>query len=93
MKKKSKKYFFTQLSAPLTGAAGVLVSIWALKALNIITNEKLENVYFVGVLGFCLIVTLIATMSAWGRILVLFGLLTREEVKGYPYSRPWEKSK
>ena len=27
----------------------------------------------------------------WGRILVLIGILSKEEAKGYPYSKPWEK--
>jgi len=32
-------------------------------------------------------------MSLWGRILVFLGILTKEEAKGYPYSKPWGKDK
>jgi hypothetical protein len=30
------------------------------------------------------------TVWAWGKLLVMIGILTPEEAKGYPFSRPWE---
>jgi len=30
-------------------------------------------------------------MVLWGRLLVVVGLLAKEEARGYPYSKPWEK--
>jgi len=30
-------------------------------------------------------------MVLWGRLLVVFGLLTKKESRGYPYSKPWER--
>ncbi len=37
-------------------------------------------------------IILIGSMLLWGRVLVLFGALTKEEAKGYPYSKPWEEN-
>jgi hypothetical protein len=27
----------------------------------------------------------------WARFLVVLGVLSKEEAKGYPYAKPWEK--
>jgi hypothetical protein len=35
---------------------------------------------------------LFGSMYLWGRILVVIGVLTKEEAKGYPYSKPWVRS-
>jgi hypothetical protein len=32
-------------------------------------------------------------MVLWGRFLVVIGLLTKEEARGYPYSKPWERGR
>jgi hypothetical protein len=32
----------------------------------------------------------VGSMVLWGRILVMLGILSKEEAKGYPYSKPWE---
>ena len=37
-------------------------------------------------------VALMGSMYLWGRILVVIGVLSKEEAKGYPYSKPWERS-
>jgi hypothetical protein len=29
-------------------------------------------------------------MVLWGKLLVVIGLLTKEEARGYPYSKPWQ---
>ena len=31
-----------------------------------------------------------AGMFLWGRMLVLIGILTKEEAKGYHFSNPWK---
>lgn len=31
------------------------------------------------------------SMYLWGRILVLVGILTKDEARGYPFPKPWEK--
>jgi hypothetical protein len=37
----------------------------------------------------CALLAFVFIMTLWGRVLVLVGLLTKEEAKGYPYSKPW----
>ncbi len=32
-------------------------------------------------------------MVLWGRLLVVIGLLTKEEARGYPYGKPWGKGR
>jgi len=86
-----KKYLFTQLSAPVVGFAGVFLLIhFILLVSDFNFTRTLSHVIFFGI-GF--IIVLMFFMILWGRILVWLGILTREEAKGYPFSRPWEKLK
>lgn len=47
---------------------------------------------FVSVLFLAVILvgSIIGAMKVWGWLLVKIGLLSKEEAKGYPYSKPWE---
>ena len=36
-----------------------------------------------------MIFVLIGSIILWGKMLVFMGILTKEEAKGYPYSKPW----
>lgn len=84
-----KKFFFTQISAPIIGSGSMLlVAIWLGKHFPI--NRNLSSFRDWIYLG-ALFLTLFLSMYLWGRILVLLGILTKEEAKGYPYSKPWEK--
>jgi len=49
-------------------------------------NNTLSLLVFIGFLGGILI----GSMVLWGKVLVLMGILTKDEAKGYPYSKPWE---
>ena len=33
------------------------------------------------------------TMVIWGKILVVFGILSKSEAKGYPWSKPWKEKR
>jgi hypothetical protein len=86
-----KKYLFTQLSAPVVGAAGVFLFIHFIHSVSDFNfTRTIFHVIFFGI-GF--IIVLISFMILWGRILVWLGILTREEARGYPYSKPWETLK
>ena len=86
-----KKYLFTQLSAPVVGFAGVFLLIQYMHSvLDFNFTRTLFHVIFFGIV---FIIVLMSFMILWGRILVWLGILTREEAKGYPYSKPWDKLK
>ncbi len=41
---------------------------------------------------FSILVDIPLSMYIWGRVLVLLGVLTKEEANGYPFSKPWENN-
>jgi hypothetical protein len=89
MSKDPKKFYFTQISAPLVGFAGLFLQIGTAKHFHWLTDFK--SVSQIILLIFILVVGLIGSMVLWGRLLVVVGILTKEEAKGYPYAKPWEK--
>ena len=87
-----RKFIFTQISAPFVGFAGVFLTIFILNRLHWIPDPKTEpNLIKILIIVILFITVLIGSMVLWGRILVMLGILTEEEAKGYPYSKPWEK--
>jgi hypothetical protein len=92
MKKIKSKYIATQLSAPIIGFASIFFVIFIVKLFSpsIFYEMSLFKVVLI-VISFMII--LIGSMILWGRVLVFFGALTKEEARGYPYSRPWEDKK
>jgi hypothetical protein len=92
MKKKIGKYIFAQTS-------GVVVGLIAGSLLVLIIRQfkpsflDLTNTLSVIVFTMIVLLVFVFTMTLWGRVLVAIGLLTKEEAKGYPYSKPWLDNK
>ncbi|MFC1703946.1 hypothetical protein ACFL1E_04080 [Candidatus Omnitrophota bacterium] len=85
---KNKKFIFTQISAPFIGGGSVILgAMFFRKHFPIQTFTLLTTV--LTMVGF--LVVLVGSILLWGRILVLLGILTKEEAKGYPFSKPWEQ--
>ena len=85
------RFYFSQLS----GLAVIAVAFigWCLIVRSIfgpINSDAIGAVilaaFLVGALVFCA-----AAIGVWRFLLVRLGLLSREEARGYPYSRPWER--
>jgi hypothetical protein len=89
MKKMKSKYLATQLSAPIIGFLTLFFAIFIIKDMfpSIFYEMSLVKVALIIIL---FTIILIGSMLLWGRVLVLFGALTEDEAKGYPYSKPWE---
>jgi hypothetical protein len=84
-----KKFLFTQVSAPIVGSGtALLVALCWGKYSPIDRNLSSFKVWIA--LG-SLFLALCLSMYLWGRLLVLLGVLTREEANDYPFSKPWEK--
>ncbi len=89
MNSKTIKFLFTQLSAPLIGFASLFLGIYLAK--KIFPSFFLEfNLIKIILIGTSYIALLLGSMILWGKVLVFIGILTKEEGKGYPYSKPWE---
>ncbi len=89
MSKYPKKFYFTQISAPLVGFAGLFLLLGTARHFRWLTD--INSVSQIILLVLIFVVGLVGSMVLWGRFLVAVGILTKEEVKGYPYSKPWEK--
>ena len=81
-----KKFFFTQISAPIVGYGTCIIAVLLARGkISMLKNSMIAYVLIVpaGTIFLC---------SMWlrGRLLVLIGIPTKEEAKGYPYSKPWE---
>ena len=92
----SPRFLFTQLSALLVfvgtmSVAGILLvrSLGWSDSLRQRPASGWEVVQIVGAVVGLGAVGLTATVL-WGKLLVVVGVLTKEEARGYPYSRPWE---
>jgi len=88
-----KKFLFTQLSAPIVGAAGLFFLLSLTKQyFPALLDLKSGSLFFkVALLITLFVFGLVGSLYVWGRILTSLGILTEEEAKGYPYSKPWEK--
>ncbi len=85
----NKKFYFTQLSAPIVAGACGCIAVQLLKFFlgDWYNDEDIVNVV---ILGTIIITSCIVGMILWGKFLVLIGILNTEEAKGYPFSKPWE---
>lgn len=88
-----KKFLFTQLSAPIVGFGNWFLVLLLIKDnLHSFLDSYSHSTFlkmsiYMGLFMF----VLVGSMLIWGRILVLLGILTKEEAKGYPFSTPWKK--
>jgi hypothetical protein len=90
-----KKYLFTQLSAPIIGFAGFFLLLRVTKErFPAFFDLESGSLFFIAAVFIALLLSsLLGLMFVWGRILVYLGILTKEEAKGYPYSKPWGEKK
>jgi hypothetical protein len=92
MKIRHGKYILTQLS-------GVIFALISVFILVLIINEMrpsllgLSDFMSATIFFILFFLILIGSLVLWGKILVFMGLLTKEEAKGYPYSKPWDNNK
>ena len=90
-KKSYPRFIFTQISGVVAGLFGAFVAVKVLYTKMQTTfggNDEIfphAKVLFVICVG-----TMIGTMKIWCWLLVKIGLLSKEEAKGYPYSKPWQ---
>lgn len=88
MKKGIGKYVFAQVSGVVVGIVLVYSVILLIKKLNPSLLQFTDSLSMI-VFTICALLAFVFVMTLWGKILVLVGLLTKEEAKGYPYSKPW----
>ena len=94
--KTKRKFLFTQLSAVIVICGAMIASAWVVKWIVVTTIQEIENlrgssaIAPVLALGAVWLALTGVTVWAWGKLLVMMGILTPEEAKGYPFSRPWE---
>jgi|WetSurMetagenome_2_1015567.scaffolds.fasta_scaffold406460_1 hypothetical protein len=84
-----KKYYFTQISAPVIAS---LTGYVAVKLLKLFLGDwfQADNSVHVLFFGTTIVVVSLGGVSIWGKILSLIGILSKKEAKGYPFSKPWE---
>ena len=85
------KYYFTQLSAPIIALGMVLFLLAFAGKYHIVETDSIRHLDILIISTIFL--TVPVTMVIWGKILVLFGILTKSEAKGYPWVKPWKKYK
>lgn len=88
-----KKFLFTQLSAPIIGFGSWFLVLFLIKdnLRSFLDSNSYSILLRISIYVGLFIVVVLGSILIWGRILVLLGILTKEEAKGYPYSKPWEK--
>jgi len=84
------KYYFTQLSAPIIGLAAMFFFFALAGKLHIIETDNINFLDLIVISAIFL--TVPVTMVIWGKFLVLFGILNRDEARGYPWSKPWKEN-
>jgi hypothetical protein len=85
------RFLFTQLSAFVVFflTAGIIcVLLGRAVGFPLSAQERPAPLFLLAVIGIGCIGIL--AMVLWGKLLVLIGVLTKEEARGYPFSKPWE---
>jgi hypothetical protein len=83
-----KRFLFTQTTAPLIGCIAGYAVFKVFKLISPSWYQK-DNILHVIILGSIIVASCVSAIFLWGRVLVLLGVLSKEEGKGYPYSKPW----
>jgi hypothetical protein len=83
------RYYFSQISAP---AVALIIGYVAIRLLKIYLGDwfQADKGTHVLVLGVTIIAAILGGIILWGRLLVVFGILSKEDAKGYPFSKPWK---
>lgn len=85
------KYYVTQLSAPIIGLGLMFVFLALVGKYHIVETDHIDHMDIIIIS--LIFLTVPITMVVWGKLLVFFGILSRSEAKGYPWSRPWKEKK
>jgi hypothetical protein len=80
------RFVFTQLSAVVVMIAAMVPPIIAVATLRSVVGDGWAWASLVILLPG----SMLAAILVWKWILLLCGILSPREAKGYPYSRPWE---
>ena len=85
------KYYFTQISAPIVGVGVVLVLLALIGKFHIIDTKDINHldVMIISIV----FLTIPVSMVIWGKFLAFLGILSWDEAKGYPWSKPWKENK
>jgi hypothetical protein len=89
------RFLFSQLSAIAVFAAALLVGAVALRTVFAPPGAQATGWSAVATMTAlaALFVFAVLAMFLWGKVLVRLGVLTAEEARGYPYSKPWERGR
>jgi hypothetical protein len=88
MKKSIGKYIFAQASGVVVGLISTCLPILIIRKLKpswLNFSDSLSTIVFT----ICFLLAFVFIMTLWGKFLIVLGLLTKEEAKGYPYAKPW----
>jgi predicted permease len=88
MEKSIGKYIFTQGSGVVVGLISVGLPILIIRKLKPSVLDFTNSLSII-VFAICVLLAFVFIMTLWGKVLIATGLLTKEEAKGYPYSKPW----
>lgn len=85
------RFLFTQLSGVFVGLLCALFIVITAKYLwpNLVAKSHSDYLSAFVVGSLVVFLPLIA-MIVWGKILVFLNILNEDEVKGYPWSKPWK---
>jgi H+/Cl- antiporter ClcA len=88
------RFIFTQISGVIVGLVVAFIAVYLsytrMKYIFESNNDHFP-LFPVMLVSIAFVVTVIGSMKLWGLLLVKTGILSKEEAKGYPYSKPWEK--
>lgn len=85
------KFTLTQISALIPAIAGIFISLFASRSFIDFNDRPSEfPVVQVGLFIIIFMTSVFLLFKFWAWILVQSNILTKEEAKGYPYSKPWE---
>jgi hypothetical protein len=87
------RFLFSQLSAFVVfGAVSLLGAVVVRRVLPPIGSQATGwSAVAAGTELVALIVFAMLAVFLWGKVLVFLGVLTAEDARGYPYSKPWER--
>jgi hypothetical protein len=91
-----RKFVFTQISAVLVMAVAIIGSAWLIRVIFGPTLFEVANLRgsdaIIPALAIVIVLIFLTGLALWiwGRLLVM-GILTAEEARGYPFSRPWRE--
>jgi hypothetical protein len=94
MRRNRLRFLFSQLSAIPVFLSAVLAGVfvlWELRACAPARPPEWAVLVAIVAVGAGLALLSALAMALWGKMLVCLGVLSAEEARGYPYSKPWER--